>query len=430
MSKSQFQRALGRLDEAAPHTEIAPETIARLRYPKSVLTVAIPLRRDDGSLQMFEGYRVQHSDLLGPTKGGLRYHPEVDLEEVKALAFWMSCKCAVMGLPYGGAKGGIAVDPKKLSMLEVERLSRGFIRRIADFIGPGIDIPGPDVNTNERIMGWMMDEYSQVVRQRTPAVITGKPVALGGSRGRGGATGYGGYVCIRELAGIRGWEPEKTTIAVQGFGNVGQEIARLLHQDGYRVVAVSDSRGGIYRQEGFDVPSLIHAKNQRRKLEALYCESSVCEAVSASEISNEELLALDVDVLIPAALEDAITKENAAAVQANVILELANGPTTIEADGILEERGVTVVPDILANAGGVTVSYYEWVQNRSGEYWSKAEVLERLDARMCEQLRTVMEVAASKQLSLRMAAYAVALQRMGAAAEAMGTASFFNGDGA
>lgn len=430
MSKSQFQRALGRLDEAARHVDIAVETLERLRYPKAVLTVSIPLRRDDGSLQMFEGYRVQHSDLLGPGKGGLRYHPEVDLEEVKALAFWMSCKCAVMGLPYGGAKGGIAVDPKKLSMLEVERLSRGFIRRIVDFIGPGTDIPAPDVNTNERIMGWMMDEYSQLVRKRTPAVITGKPVALGGSRGRSGATGYGGYACVRELAEIRGWNPKETTVAVQGFGNVGQEVARLLHKNGYRVVAVSDSGGGIYREEGFDVPSLIHAKSQRRKLEALYCECSVCDTVSASTISNKELLELDVDVLIPAALEDVITKENAAAVQAKMVLELANGPTTIEADRILEERGVTVVPDILANAGGVTVSYYEWVQNRSGDYWSEAEVLERLDARMCEQFRNVVEVAEGKELSLRTAAYVVALQRIGAAAEAMGTASFFNGDGA
>lgn len=390
--------------------------------------MSIPLRRDDGSLEIFEGYRVHHSDLLGPGKGGLRYHPEVELEEVKALAFWMTCKCAVMGLPYGGAKGGIAVDPRKLSMLEVERLSRGFIRKIADFIGPETDIPAPDVYTNERIMGWMMDEYSQVVRRRTPAVITGKPVALGGSLGRSGATGHGGYVCIRELARERGWQPDKTTVAVQGFGNAGQSVARLLHRDGYRVVAVSDSRGGIYRDKGFDVPSLIHAKNERRKLEALYCESSVCDAVPADEISNNELLELDVDVLVPAALEDVITAHNAGRVGAQVVLELANGPTTSEADRILEERGVTVVPDILANAGGVTVSYYEWVQNRTGDYWSEKEVLERLDERMCRQFRRILEIADQKDTSLRTAAYILALQRIGAAADAMGTERLFNGD--
>jgi glutamate dehydrogenase (NADP+) len=429
MQDSLFQHAFARLDEAAKHVEIDAETLERLRHPKAILSVAVPLRRDDGSLAIFEGYRVHHNDLLGPGKGGLRYHPTVDLEEVKALALWMTCKCAVMDLPYGGAKGGITVDPKQLSMLEVERLSRGFIRKIADFIGPETDIPAPDVNTNERIMGWMMDEYSQVVRKRTPAVITGKPVALGGSRGRSGATGYGGYVCIRELASDRDWQPEKTTVAVQGFGNVGQEIARLLHQDGYRVVAVSDSRGGIYRAEGFDVPSLIHAKNTRRKLEALYCESSVCEAVPARKISNEELLELDVDVLVPAALEDVITERNAANVRARVVLELANGPTTAEADRILEDKGVTVVPDILANAGGVTVSYYEWVQNRGGEYWSEEAVLQRLDARMCERLRAVLEIAGEKKLSLRMAAYVLALKRLGAAAEAMGTARLFNGEG-
>jgi glutamate dehydrogenase (NADP+) len=424
---SPFQRALGRLDEAAGHVEIAAEALERLRHPKAVLTVAVPLRRDDGSLEIFEGFRVHHSDLLGPGKGGLRYHPQVDLEEVKTLAFWMTCKCAVMGLPYGGAKGGIAVDPRKLSMLEVERLSRGFIRGIADFIGPGTDIPGPDVYTNERIMGWMSDEYSQVVRKRTPAVITGKPVALGGSRGRNGATGRGGYICVRELAQDRDWKPEGTTVAIQGFGNVGREVARLLHADGYRIVAVSDSGGGIYNGQGLDVPGLIHAKNKRRKLDSLYCESSVCEAAEARKISNEELLELEVDVLIPAALEDVITEQNAARLRAGVVVELANGPTTMEADRILEDRGVTVIPDILANAGGVTVSYYEWVQNRSGDYWTEDEVVKRLDLRMCSQFRTVLELAQEKELTLRMAAYVLALKRLGEAAEAMGTAQLYNG---
>jgi glutamate dehydrogenase (NADP+) len=427
MTDSPFQRALARLDDAAQHAGIAEETLERLRHPKSVLTVAIPLRRDDGSLEIFEGYRVQHSDLLGPGKGGLRYHPEVNLEEVKALAFWMSCKCAVVDLPFGGAKGGIAVDAKKLSMLEVERLSRGFIRRIADFIGPGTDIPAPDVYTNARIMGWMMDEYSQVVRQRTPAVITGKPVALGGSHGRSGATGYGGYVCIRELARRRGWKPRETTVAVQGFGNAGQEIARLLHRDGYRVVAVSDSRGGIHREDGFDVPKLIQAKNDSKHLQSLYGEGSVCEATDARHISNEELLELEVDVLVPAALEDVITQDNAGRVRAKVVLELANGPTTMDADNTLAQRDITVVPDILANAGGVTVSYFEWVQNRSGDTWTEEQVMERLDERMCRHFRTVLDLAEELNLTLRMAAYVLALRRIGAAADALGTVRLFNG---
>lgn len=424
--ESPFQRALERLDEAAGHTRIDEEALLRLRYPKAVLTVSIPLRRDDGSLDIFEGYRVHHSDLLGPGKGGLRYHPEVNLEEVKALAFWMTCKCAIMDLPYGGAKGGIAVDSKKLSMLEVERLSRGFIRRIVDFIGPGTDIPAPDMYTNERIMGWMVDEYSQLVRQRTPAAITGKPVSLGGSEGRSGATGYGGFVCLRELARDRDWDPATTRVAIQGFGNAGQEIARLLHEHGFKVVAVSDSGGAIHNADGFHVPSLIHAKNERNKLEALYCDNSVCDSVPADEIDNDALLELDVDVLIPAALEDVITRENASRIRARVILELANGPTTAAADSILEGNGITVIPDILANAGGVTVSYYEWVQNRTGDYWSKEEVLARLDARMCRQARTLFELAEDKQISLRMAAYVLALERLNEAAEAMGTSGIFN----
>jgi glutamate dehydrogenase (NADP+) len=274
----------------------------------------------------------------------------------------------VVGIPYGGAKGGVTVNPKELSRLELERLSRGFIRQMADFIGPDTDIPAPDVYTNSMIMGWMMDEYSKIRRKHTPAVITGKPIPLGGSVGRDDATGRGGYYCIKELEARRKWKPRETSVAVQGFGDVGQAVARLLHQDGYRVVAVSDSRGAIHRPEGFDVPSLIHFKNESRQLKAVYCDEALCEAIDAVRISNEELLELDVDILIPAAMENQITAENVDRIKAPVVVELANGPTTSQADAVLVEKGVLVVPDILANAGGVTVSYFEWTQNKQGFY--------------------------------------------------------------
>lgn len=422
---SSFAAALKQLDAAIEHSGIHPEVVARLKQPKLTVTVSIPVRMDDGSLRIFEGYRVRHNDLRGPGKGGLRYHPRVDLDEIKALAFWMTCKCAVMDLPFGGAKGGIAVDPKALSTLEIERLSRGFISRIADFIGPENDIPAPDVYTNARIMGWMMDEYSNVTRKRTPAVITGKPIALDGSQGRDTATGRGGFICLKQLSKDYGWEPAKTTVAIHGFGNAGQSVARLLHEDGFKVVAVSDSQGGIYRPEGFDVPSLIQIKTEKRKLEAVYCDGQVCEAVDAETITNQELLALDVDILIPAALSEALHQENAADVRAKVILELANGPTTQEADKILAGKDVLVIPDILANGGGVTVSYFEWVQNRSGDYWTEEEVHRRLEEKMTDQFRAVRAIMKKHAVAMRTAAYVLALQRIGATVEAMGTSHFF-----
>ena len=303
--------------------------------PKAVLQVSIPVRMDDGSLRVFKGYRVRHNNHRGPTKGGIRYHPNVSLDEVKALAFWMTCKCAVVGIPYGGAKGGIIVDPRELSHMELERLSRGFIEEAANFIGPDVDIPAPDVYTNARIMGWMMDEYSKIKRQYSPAVITGKPIPLGGSLGRDDATGRGAYYCIKELEKKKHWKPSDITVAVQGFGNAGQHVAKLLHADGYRIVAVSDSKGGIYKPEGFDVPSLIQFKNESRKLKAVYCDGSLCEAIDADTITNEELLELDVDVLIPAALENQITENNVNNIMAKTIVEVANGPTTSAADKVL-----------------------------------------------------------------------------------------------
>src|SRR3990167_3602037 len=278
---SLFEDALSQLDQAAQFSHADPETIERLKYPQSVLIVSIPVRMDNGALKIFTGYRVRHNDSRGPTKGGIRYHPDVTLDEVKALAFWMTLKCAVMGLPYGGAKGGITVDPKHLSRLELERLSRGYIEQVANFIGPHTDIPAPDVYTNPMIMGWMMDEYSKIVRSHNPGVITGKPIELGGSLGRDDATGRGGYYCIKELERHRQWNPKEIRVAIQGFGNAGQHVAQLLHRDGYKIVAVSDSGGGIYRQEGFDVPSLIRMKKETKRVQAVYCEGSVCEMIPA-----------------------------------------------------------------------------------------------------------------------------------------------------
>ncbi len=423
-----FADAIQRLDRAFEYADIDEEALLRLKHPKAMLEVSIPVRRDDGSLSIYRGYRVRHDDTRGPTKGGIRYHPSVDLSEVKALAFWMTCKCAVVGIPYGGGKGGIIVNPKELSRLELERLSRGFIRNICDFIGPETDVPAPDMYTNAMIMGWMMDEYSKIRRQRTPAVITGKPIPLGGSLGRDDATGRGAYYCIKEMEERHHWDPRQKRVAVQGFGNAGQHVARLLHADGYHIVAVSDSRGGIYKQDGFDIPSLMYAKNESRQLKAVYCEGSVCEAVEADSITNEELLELDVDLLIPAALENQITEENAKRIKAPIVVEVANGPTTNEADEILNAAGKTVIPDILANAGGVTVSYFEWLQNKAGDYWEVDRVHTRLQSIMSREFRAIHDRMEEHSLDMRTAAYAHALSRIGEAIAAQGTSRYFSRD--
>lgn len=425
-SNGVFEDALQRLDAAFEYAEIEREPLERLKHPKAMIQVAIPVRRDDGSLGIFEGYRVHHDDTRGPTKGGIRFHPEVDLDEVKALALWMTLKCAVVNIPYGGAKGGVTVNPKELSRLELERLSRGFVQQMADFIGPDTDIPAPDVYTNAMIMGWMMDEYSKIHRRHTPDSFTGKPIPLGGSLGRSDATGRGAYYCIKQLEAKRGWDPHEITVAVQGFGNGGQAVAKLLHADGYKVVAVSDSRGGIYKPEGFDVPSLIQHKNDTRTLAAVYCEGSVCEMVESENVTNEQLLALDVDILIPAALGGVIRSANVDDVKAGVIVEVANGPVSSRADARLNERGTYLIPDILANAGGVTVSYFEWVQNRQGFYWDLDEIHHRLQQIMAREFNHIHDLAETRGIDMRTAAYAHALGRIGGAIQAQGTQRYFS----
>jgi len=406
-----YESALERLHEAAKHTNVDKEAIEILSRPKLETSVSIPVRMDDGSLRVFQGYRVRYNDARGPGKGGIRYHPQVSLDEVRALSFWMTFKCAVAGIPYGGGKGGIIVDPRQLSQTELERLSRGYIRAIADVIGPQVDVPAPDVYTNGTIMAWMVDEYSTIKREWSPAVITGKPLSLGGSVGRDDATGRGAYYCIKQIEAKRSWKPSEITVAVQGFGNGGQHVANLLHRDGYKVIAVSDSRGAIINRSGLDIPSVISHKSSTGALPA------------GETITNEQLLELDVDVLIPSALENQLTVANADKIKAKVIAEVANGPTTNEADEILFKKSILVVPDILANAGGVTVSYFEWCQNLQGYYWSVEEVHQRLKTIMDAQFNAIYDLATEKKVSMRTAAYVLALNRIAEAISAKGTQS-------
>ncbi|MCK5944649.1 MAG: Glu/Leu/Phe/Val dehydrogenase [Planctomycetes bacterium] len=406
-----FSRSFARVEQAAKHARIDPETLLRMSAPRRTVEVSLPLRMDDGTLRIFRGYRVQYDDVRGPFKGGIRFHPQVDIAEVKSLALWMALKCAVVDIPFGGGKGGVEVDPRKLSTAETERLSRAYVRAIADVIGVDRDVPAPDVYTNSRTMAWMADEYSSVVREHAPGVITGKPVGRGGSLGRDDATGRGGYYVLKEIEAQRDWKPGQTTVAIQGFGNAGQHIAKLLTRDGYKVVAVSDSRGGIHAPEGLDIAAVIEHKNDSRRLPDV-----------GTKLDSGELLELDVDVLVPAALEDQITDKNAAEVKAKVVIELANGPTTGEADKILHDNGVLVVPDVLANAGGVTVSWFEWLQNRAGIYWDLEEVHRKLRTTMQTQYRTLHARMTELDAPMRTAAYAVALERLDRAHGAIGTA--------
>jgi glutamate dehydrogenase (NADP+) len=424
-----FEDAIDRLERIGRDAGVGQEVVAALRRPKATLTASLPVRMDDGSTQYFVGHRCRYNDARGPAKGGIRFHPGVTLEEVQALALWMTLKCAVVGLPYGGGKGGVAVDPKALSRLELERLSRAYMRAMADFVGPDVDIPAPDVYTNARIMGWMADEYQTIKRVQAPGVITGKPIAMGGSLGRDEATGRGAFIVIQELARRRGLEPARTRVAVQGFGNAGYHVARLLADAGYKVVAVSDSKGGIHLEGGFDVESLYQHKQETRELRGVYCEGSVCELIDHSRISNEELLELDVDLLVPAALEGVIGPENVERIRAPIVVEVANGPVVGEVDERLHERGILVLPDVLVNAGGVTVSYFEWVQNRQGYPWTLDEVRSRLQEVLTRAFEETWHIVEHEKVSPRSAAYRLALRRIAEAIESQGTQEYFGPSG-
>lgn len=396
-----------------------PEVVARLAYPKESLCATLPVRMDNGTLRLFKAYRCRYDDTRGPTKGGIRFHPDCTLDETIRLAFWMTFKCAVAGLPFGGAKGGVCVDIGELSATERERLTRSYVRAFATLLGPDRDIAAPDMYTDEMVMAWMMKEHQVMTGRHEPHFVTGKPPALYGSEGRSEATGRGGFFVLDTLAERLSIEPEHTRVAVQGFGNAGIHCANALDENGYKIVAIADSQGGVYADGGIDPRALAEHKratgNVKNGLPQEECRP----------ISSEALLTCDCDLLIPAALGDQITKENAGDVRAGIILEIANGPTTGDADEILAGRGVTVIPDILANAGGVIVSHMEWVQNKSGQYWSLGDVRRRLRERLERDTDNIWSIAQERGSTLRQAAYMHGLRRIGASISAGGTASEF-----
>jgi glutamate dehydrogenase (NAD(P)+) len=401
-----WRMAQRQFDLAAEHLNLDPGLRKVLREPRREFTVHFPVKMDDGTVQLFTGWRVQHNLGRGPAKGGLRYHQDVTLDEVKALAMWMTWKCAVVGIPYGGGKGGVAVDPKKLSKRELEGLTRRFATELAVLIGPEKDIPAPDVNTNAQVMAWIMDTYSMHQGYTVPGVVTGKPISLGGSEGRTEATARGAVYCIEEAARVVGLDLSRARVAVQGFGNAGSIAALLIAEHGARVIAVSDSSGGVHAEKGFDVKSVINWKAEHGTVQGF---------PGAADISNAELLELECDVLIPAALENQITIANAARIKTRILAEAANGPTTPDADEILEARGTFLVPDILCNAGGVTVSYFEWVQDLNRDHWSEMVVNQKLREIMVRSFGEVLAMAQREQVNMRTAAYLLAVDRVASA---------------
>ena len=393
-TQNNIKEALQRLGYGESYYELFKE-------PLRLLTVRIPVRMDDGEVKVFTGYRAQHTDAVGPTKGGIRFHPNVTAEEVSALSLWMTLKCGIFDLPYGGGKGGIVCDPRVLSLHEVERLARGYVRAVSQIVGPTKDIPAPDVYTNAQIMAWMADEYSSMKEHDSPGFITGKPIVLGGSKGRERATSLGVAICIREAAANEGLELQQLKVCIQGFGNVGSHLADILFAWGVKVVGISDVHGGVYNEQGLDIPYLLDRRDSFGTVTNLF----------KHRMTNEQFLLQPCDVLVPAALENQITMTNVNQIKAKMIVEAANGPTMAAATAALHDRGILVVPDVLANAGGVTVSYFEWVQNNQGYYWPEEEINTKLETKMVEALQKVLDMARTRSISPRLAAYMVGIQK-------------------
>ncbi len=415
----QLEQVVAVLRDEFPDQEKFDGYIQQLKFPQQVIEDTIEVEMDDGSRRKFPAFRSQHNNARGPYKGGIRFHPDVSKEEVMALSTWMTWKCATTGIPFGGGKGGVKVEPRELSAAELQRLTRAYARLLADHIGPWIDSPAPDVNTNGQTMAWLTDEYQKIkidqhqLHENPLATFTGKPVALGGSQGREEATGLGGVMILEKIAEKEGWTRKRDiTVAIQGFGNVGYWFAHHADLCGYRVVAVSDSKQAVYLSEGLDPAKTLECKRSSGSLAECLCTKDSCSLHHGQVISNQELLELHVDILVPSALENVITDQNAANISAKYIIEMANGPVTPQADQILEQHGTTVIPDILANAGGVTVSYFEWVQNLQGYYWSRDEVITKLQPLMDQAFETMWQVKNNKHVSARLAAYVVAVRRV------------------
>ncbi|SEN23945.1 glutamate dehydrogenase [Paenibacillus sp. OV219] len=398
------------IEDALRKLGYGDDMIALLKEPMRLMTVRIPVRMDDGKTRVFVGFRAQHNDAVGPTKGGVRFHPDVDEIEVKALSIWMSIKCGIADLPYGGGKGGIICDPRKMSFRELERLSRGYVRAISQIVGPTKDIPAPDVMTNSQIMAWMMDEYSRIREFDSPGFITGKPLVLGGSLGRESATARGVAIMIDEAMAKKDIPLVGSRIVIQGFGNAGSYLAKFMHDAGAKVIGISDVNGALYNEQGLDIEDLMDRRDSFGTITNLF----------KNTISNDELLTLDCDVLVPAAIENQITADNADRIRAKIIVEAANGPTTLEATRTVTERGILLVPDVLASAGGVIVSYFEWVQNNQGYYWSEAEVDSKLRDMMIRGFNSVYDLHMLKKVDMRLAAYMVGVRKMAEAVRLRG----------